>query len=144
MALATIDHLIGTGHLAVGTDPSDPMGVRATTLLDLATGLVCSYCRTTEADVTADWGDESQLAVATVVAEVAGRRLTSPGAETAEQLGDQPGYLRLRLTKADKGDLDEIPEVATARTNARPTSIVLTRPNSWTNTIGVETEDTFE
>jgi hypothetical protein len=144
VALATIDHLIGTGHLAVGTDAGDPMGVRATTLLDLATGLVCSYCRTTEADVTGDWSDESQLAVATVVAEVAGRRLTSPGAETAEQLGDQPGYLRLRLTKADKGDLDEIPEVATARTDARPTSIVLTRPNSWANTIGVTDEDDFE
>lgn len=143
MALATLDDLIGTGHLAIGTGEDDPSGVRATTLLELATGLVLTYCRTEEADV-ADWAAASQLAITTVVAEVAGRRLTSPGAETAEQLGDQPGYLRLRLTKADKGDLDEIPEVAAARTLARPTSLVLTRPNSWANTIGVSDQDSFE
>lgn len=144
--LATIDHLIGTGHLPAGTDNSVPMGARAETLLELAEGMVLAYCRTTVAavnHVTTGWSDESKLALAAVITEVAGRRLTSPGAETAEQLGDQPGYLRLRLTMADKADLGEIPEVQAARSTAKPTSLVLTRPNSWSNTIGTTTEDDF-
>jgi hypothetical protein len=141
--LATLTHLIGTGHLAPGTDNTVPMGARADTLLELAEGLVLSYIGTTASTVADDWSAASKLAIAATITEVAGRRLTSPGAETAEQLGDQPGYLRVRLTKADKADLDEIAEVKAARATSKPTSLQVTRPNSWANTIGTTTEDDF-
>jgi len=141
--LATLDHLIGTGHLRTGSDNSSVMGARAETLLELAEGLVLSYVGVTAATVTSDWSSSSKLALSAMITEVAGRRLTSPGAETADQLGDQPGYLRLRLTLADKADLDEIAEVKAARSSAKPTSIQVTRPNSWSSTIGTTTEDGF-
>ena len=143
MALATLDDLEAIGAIDVDTEEESDKGVRATRLLAMATATVCTFARTTEAVITdADpeigWSTESKTTLAGIVAEVAARRLTSPASPSSNQLGDigPAPYMSLRLTANDKANLMEIPEVADARSSAKPTSITVTRGNDWFETTG--------
>lgn len=137
MALAALDDLEAIGALDVDTEPTSAKGVRATRLLAMASATVCTFARTTEAAI-ADWSDESKTTLASIVAEVAARRLTSPAAPSSNQLGDvgPAPYVSLRLTANDKANLMEIAEVKASRSTAKPTSITVTRSNNWFETTG--------
>lgn len=144
--LATLDDLAAIGAVKVGTVETNDLGARATRLLELASASVASYARTTEAAIThatTGWSDESQTTLAAIVAEIAARRLTSPAAPTSDQLMETPSFMSMRLTRADKAALDEIPELVASRRAAKPSSVGATRSNSWAETIGVSTESTF-
>jgi hypothetical protein len=140
--LATLADLSALGAVPIGTDESSDLGARAVRLLELASASVASYARTTETLIDA-WSDEAKTTLAAITAEIAARRLTSPAAPTSEQLLEAPSFMSMRLTRSDKAALDEIAEVVTSRRAARPSSVGATRSNSWTETIGVNTEDTF-
>lgn len=146
--LASIDDLVALGALPLGADVSDGVGERASRLLELAEGAVLTFCRSTVAAITDEstgWAASSQLTLAGIVAEIAGRRLTSPAAPTSAQLGELPpaAFMSVRLTRADRAALLEIPEVAESRSGASAGSLQLTRPNSWHLTVGTTTEDDF-
>jgi hypothetical protein len=138
MALATTADLEAIGAVKIGLVEADDIYTSATRLLDLASAIVVQYTRSTEAEI-GEWPAAAQTAVAAVVAEVAGRRLTSPAAPTADQLGTAP-FMAVKLFPSDRESLSEIPEVAAARRSATPTSIGVSRANSWFITTGQVTE----
>lgn len=135
MALATIDDLVALGALGGDVNDGDHLHTRATRLLELASATVVQFVRADEATITDEeggWPAESQAALAAVVAEVASRRLTAPAAASSDQIGLPPQpHMALRLWPSDEAALERIPEVASSRSSARPSSLGVTRSNSW-------------
>ena len=117
MALATLGDLAAIGALPASPE-NHPDASRAMRLIEMASAQVATYLATTEATI-ATWAEEHQTVVATVVAEAAGRRLTSPAAFTADQLQDGTGlYSSALLSSSHRRTLDELPKPSSRGTGS--------------------------
>lgn len=113
MAVATWQDLIDIGAIPSDGAPHDPKWSRATGLLDKASAQALSFLGIEEADVAA-WPEADQVALATIVAELAARRLTTSAAQSATQLanGVGTGWQTAVLSKHDRRNLSRIPSAA--------------------------------
>lgn len=152
MALATWDDLVDIGAIPGGGSRSDPQWARADGLLEKSTAQVLAHLTrvvgdTVDEDTVAGWSSTDRTIVATVVAELAGRRLTSSAAATAQQLADGygGGYANSYLTKRDRDALAQLEVVAGGGTRSVALSTgayssPASWPGTWVGTVPVDEE----
>jgi len=123
MALAVWDDLVDIGAIPEGGDPSSPKWARAEGLLSKASAQVLVHLSrvigTTVTETTvAGWPEADRQVIATVVAEMASRRLTSSAAATAQQVADGfgAGWLNSYMTQRDRDTLNSLSVVGTPGT----------------------------
>lgn len=97
--LAALSDLVAIGALPDGVKPDEAKGIRATRLLDLASGLICSYLKMTEAALVAAATPEQRRGLAAVAAEVAGSRLNVSAAPSSDPLAYAGTPAALMLTR---------------------------------------------
>ena len=138
MALSTIADMEAIGAVKAGTLEGDRLRVRADRLLSMVTDQVITFARIAEVDVAA-WPAAERGALATLIAEIAARRLARPSAtNTADGALDSTAL----LTEADERRLMHLPSLALARAGEGSHQIV--RADSWHATVYPDAVGFFE
>jgi hypothetical protein len=106
--LATFDDLVAIGAIPDNTTSYTKYGVRATRLLELASGQVCAYVGMTEAALTVALSPDQMTALAAVTAECAGSRLNVSAAPSTDPYGTVDGIASVMLNRWHKSQIDMI------------------------------------
>lgn len=107
MALATFSDLVAVGAIPGETSAYAKYGVRATRLLELASGQACAYLGTTEATLLTTVTAEQLTSLAAIVAECAGSRINRSLAPSSDSYTGT-GYESALLNNWHKRQIDEL------------------------------------
>jgi hypothetical protein len=107
MALATFGDLVAIGAIPDQTSAYDKYGVRATRLLELASGQALAYLGTTEVELLAVITAEQVTSLAAIVAECAGSRINRSAAPSSDGWTGS-GYESALLNSWHKRQIDEL------------------------------------
>lgn len=138
MALATIADLAAIGAIAENEPPQSARATRAGRLLEMASAQVVAYLKAAdEAELTT--GDDALPAhklvvLATIVAEIAASRLTTPGAQGIDPYEGGSGFLSSLIQRRHMRALDKL----IGRAGQGSTSITVDRDEessflNWSN-----------
>ena len=108
--LATLDDVAAVGGVTVDVDEDSVDGVRATRLIELASGAVLTFLdgyNFAEADIDG-WEDFRKDALATLVAEIATKRLNVSGAPNVDPYSTDSGPQTLKLNRWEKQSLKDL------------------------------------
>jgi len=108
--LATLDDVAAVGGVAVDLDETSAEGVRAARLIELASGAVLTFFdgfNVAEADIE-EWDEFRKDALASLVAEIAVKRLNVSGAPNVDPYTTDQGPQTLKLNRWEKRSLRDL------------------------------------
>lgn len=109
-SLATLEDVAAIGGVPVDFDEDSEEGVRAQRLIELASGAVLTYLdgfNIAEADID-DWDQFRKDALATVVGEIAAKRMNVSGAPNVDPYTTPVGPQTLKLNRWEKQALKDL------------------------------------